>query len=389
MKSRSIIFSRRAIEALPIPRRENSSSGVEYSDSRQMGLKLAVYHSGRRVFRHRFTIDGKKRAVTLGEFPAMTIDEARERVRMNRQKILDGEDPRAPAGSDMSFSEFAEDVYIPFARLERRSFPDILSRLRGRLIPIFGDFSLARITRAQVIKFHTDLAGEVSATTANRSLALLSSVFSRAVSCGFITHSPTHGVTKLPEPSSRIRCLSAAELRRFMAALERRLGDSQARAIYLLLALGLRKMEVLALRWEHVDFETERIFLPRTKSGSPRHVSVNSLALDLLREMDEERDPDAVWVFPSRSASGHLREVRRTFNAILLEAQIEDFRLHDLRHSFASNLVNAGVSIYELRDLLGHADVRTTQIYAHLGSPTLRRASETSAKILREALGSS
>jgi integrase len=159
-----------------------------------------------------------------------------------------------------------------------------------------------------------------------------------------------------------------------------------ARALYLLITLGLRKMEVLSLRWENIDLEKNTAFLADTKSGTPRHVILNSLALELLTEMASEIDDTNPWLFPSNSSSGHLTEIRKTFESITEQAEIDDFRIHDLRRSFASNLINAGVSIYEIRDLLGHADVRTTQIYAHLDKESLQTASEISAQVLTEAL---
>lgn len=115
---------------------------------------------------------------------------------------------------------------------------------------------------------------------------------------------------------------------------------------------------------------------------------LNTLATQLLQELHEERKGDNPWVFPSDAECGHLLEIRKSFETVKKQAGVSNLRLHDLRRSFASLLVNAGVSIYEVRDPLGHSDVRVTQeAYAHLTQKTLESASETAADVLGKAIG--
>jgi site-specific recombinase XerD len=147
-------------------------------------------------------------------------------------------------------------------------------------------------------------------------------------------------------------------------------------------------MEVLSLRWSNVHLKESRLYLPFTKAGKPRFVAINSQALQTLTEMAKTRRAGCDWVFPSASEKGHLLEVRRTFETITEKAGITGLKLHDLRRSFASLLINSGVSIYEVRDLLGRSDVRTTQVYAHLDVSTLRHATETAAVELEKAMAS-
>ncbi len=380
--TKSIKFSHRTIEKLSIPKDCGKSSGIEYTDLGQQGLKLSVYKSGRKFFRHRYTMHGKKVSVTIGEFPTMTVEQAREKVRQNRQKVLEGEDPRNQSTTRLTLGEFVDQFYVPFAKVQRKSWSDIDSRLKLRLLPTFGSLPLDQIKKAQIAQFHQKLQVEVSATTANRDLALLSSVLTLAVDYDCLDKNPARGIRKAKESGPRTRVLSEEELARFTKTVQLKLDQQEVRAIFLLLALGLRKMEVLSLRWKYVDLLNGTLYLPDTKSGTPRHVALNSIAQELLARMAKERVGKQEWVFPSNSKTGHLKEVRNTFSRLLTEAGIENLRLHDLRRSFASNLVNAGVSIYEVRDLLGHADVSTTQIYAHLGIGTLKQASEISAKVL-------
>ena len=386
---RTLKFSHRAVENLAPPAPDAASSNIEYSDACEPNLRIAVYKSGKRSFRHRYTFLGQKKMMTLGEFPAVTVDKARERVRRNKALLADDLDPleeRERRRQAITFAEFVENHFIPYARKERRSCRDIENRIKLRLIPAFGKKHLPRISKRDVAELHIKLRDEISAVTANRYLATLGGMFTKAIEWGWMTENPCRGIKKYREGGGRKRVLAGDELVRFMKALKEETTSLPGKAIFILIALGLRKMEVLSLRWSNVYLEEKRLYLPFTKSGRPRFVAINSQALQLLTEMSKERREGCDWVFPSTSHLGHLMEVRRTFETITKKAGITGLKLHDLRRSYASILVNAGVSIYEIRDLLGHSDVRTTQVYAHLDTSTLQNATETAASELEKAM---
>jgi integrase len=389
--SRTFKFSHRGIDALPAPPADWPSSNIEYTDAAESGLRIAVYKTGKKSFRHRFTFFGRKRLMTLGEYPAVSVEKARERVRANKALLAEDLDPleeRDRQRAAITFAEFVEEHYLPFAHKERRSVRDIENRIKLRLLPAFGTRQLPRITKRDVSALHRAIYDEVSATSANRYLATLSGMFTQAIEWGFLTENPARGIRKFTEGGARDRVLNSGEIERFARALHKVMHLPQGRAIYLLLTMGLRKSEVLSMRWSNVDFERRSVYIPieSSKTKTARSTAMNSAAYDILSKMYRERTSESDWVFPSASKSGHLQEVRKTFTRITQEAGIEGLRLHDLRRSFASILINQGVSIYEVRDLLGHRDVRTTQIYARLGTQTLQKASEVAATELEKAL---
>lgn len=385
---RALRFTHRSVASLVGPPPDSSSSNIEYTDTVEACLRIAVYKSSRRTFRARLTINHQKVFITIGPFPAVSPEKAREIIRGFKAMIAEGLDPREEREKIQTaptLEEYAMKNYLPFARKERRSYPDIESRIKSRIIPAFGKKKLPNITKREISEFHIRLR-QISAATANRYLAIISSMFNKALEWGMATENPARGIKKFKENGPRKRVLSSDELGRFMKALKDEMDSPSGKAIFLLIALGLRKMEVLSLAWSNVDLSRKSLFLPQTKSGVPRYVVINSQALEVLREMQSNRRRDCDWVFPSDSKTGHLHEVRRTFDSILKKAEISNFRLHDLRRSFASTLVNQGVSILQVRDLLGHSDVKTTQIYAHLGTASLEAASETVAAELERAL---
>jgi integrase len=188
-------------------------------------------------------------------------------------------------------------------------------------------------------------------------------------------------VRKFKEADPRRRYLSDEELGRFMLALNAEAGKTAANAIAMLLLTGLRRMELFSLRWTEVDLSDASLRLLHTKAGHGRTVVLNSLALDLLQNIHRNADATCPWVFPARCGDGHLVDVRKPLWRAMARADISDLRPHDLRRSFASLAVNAGVDLYQIKDLLGHSTVAVTQrAYAHLQQGTLRTASEVVAK---------
>lgn len=383
---RTLRFSHRTIDALKQPKKDR----VEYSDSVEVGLRLVHYASGRKVFRHRATLLGQKIAMTIGEYPAVNVEEARKRTQEQKAMTSKGDDPRDERNrlrEALTVAEFAREHYLPWAKKARRSVVDLENRLKLRVLPTFGDRKLTLVNRQMVAAMHQRVLRDVSAVTANRDLCLVSSLYNRAIELGHATENPAKGIKKHREPGPRQRTLSDDELKRFVAALRQDMGNPQVRALYPLLATGLRKMEVLSLRWEHVDLERKQAYLPHTKSGKPRFAVLNTLAIELLQEILKDRKGDAPWVFPSKGKSGHLREIRGSFDTVKEQAGVSNLRLHDLRRSFATLLIDSDISIYAVSNLLGHSDVRVTQsAYAHLTQKTLERASETAADVLSRAV---
>ena len=144
---------------------------------------------------------------------------------------------------------------------------------------------------------------------------------------------------------------------------------------------------MFSLRWPEVDLGGATIRLLHTKAGHGRTVVLNSMALGLMRRIHQDAEPGCPWVFPARCGNGHLIDVRKPLWRAMARADISDLRPHDLRRSFASLAVNAGVDLYQIKDLLGHSSVAVTQrAYAHLQQDTLRTASEIVAQTIGDAL---
>ena len=387
--SRIVKLSHRVIDALPPPDPDWPSNNIEYSDTVETGLKLVVYRSGKRYFRYRLVVNGKKKMITIGEYPAVSVEKARSKVREFKALLADGIDPTATPDVDdsvLTFGNFVEKHYRPFAKMERRSYTDIANRLTNRILPAFGHRPLTAIKRHEISEFHVKLGSEVAAPTANRTVATISAILNLAVERGLLESNPGRGIRKLKENGPRSRVLGGEELMRFMTKLLETLQTVAGQAIYLLITTGLRRGEVLNLRWNDVNLADKSIYLTMTKCGEPRYVPLNSQALDLLTRLQRERGAKGGFVFPGAGKTGHLTEVRKTFNAICRDAKIADLHPHDLRRAYASLLVNAGTPLSAIQRLLGHKKIVTTEIYARINQDSLRSATETAVIELQKVV---
>ena len=288
--------------------------------------------------------------------------------------------PSAQAGRHdvpVIFDAFVSDIYLPHVKLRKRSW-DVDERIaRQHLSPTFGDRQLIDIQRHEVEDWLRGLSGKgLAPTTCNRILAVLKTICSLAETRGLLPagQSPCKGVSSFKIHTQRERYLSREEAQRLMRALENS-KHPEAFALRLLLLTGARKSEILKARWEHVRLELRLLIVPLSKSGRPRHILLSDAALDVVRAMP--RTPGNPWLFPGHAPGKPLSDLYLFWNRLRRDLGLADVRIHDLRHTFASFLVNAGHSLYETQKMLGHSDPRTTMRYAHLGQASLLAAAET------------
>jgi integrase len=180
---------------------------------------------------------------------------------------------------------------------------------------------------------------------------------------------PTSGVDLLADNGARERYLSKQEVKNLFDVLNKNRNVQVGQVIKLLLYTGARKREILDAKWEFIDFEARVLTVPLSKSGKPRYISLSDSAVDLLNSLPREKD--VPWVFFNPKTKKPLVSIFCAWDSIRKKAGIPEVRIHDLRHSFASFLVNSGRSLYEVQKLLGHYDPKVTMRYAHLSQSGL------------------
>ena len=348
-------------------------------DTELKGFGCKVTPKGKRVyFAYYRTREGQQRRPSIGVHGAMTCEQARETA---RQWLADRD--RDPSGlrqarkSAPTVAEFAERYVTQHAEAKKSSKSTVHDRrmLERFVLPAFGKHKLAEVTRADVVKLHHRLKD--TPYQANRVLALLSKMFNLAESWDLRPDgtNPCRHVEKYRE-RNRERFLSEAELARLaevLAAAERTRTESPGviAAIRLLLFTGARLSEILTLRWEHVDVEGQCLRLPDSKTGA-KVVYLPPAALEILTALD--RHEDNPYVIAGAKLGSHLINLQKPWRRIRANAGLDDVRLHDLRHSFASMAVAGGLTLPVIGALLGHTQPATTARYAHLADDPLKQA---------------
>jgi len=370
MGRQEIAFTKKALSALPLP--EGKKRSYVY-DSKESGLVIQVTSIGRKTFQLYKWHEGKPVRITLGLFPNIAIEQARKRARKLKAYMADGINPadeKRKARQEMTFKELFEIYMDRHSRPRKRTWQEDLDKFETYLKPL-GKKRLPEIKKNHISAIHSRI-GKKHKVTANRVLALVSSIFGRAIEYGLWEGAnPCAGIRKFPE-KSRDRFLQSDELPRFFKALNEEPNETLRDYIFMSLLTGARRSNVLSMRWNELDLEQGTWKIPRTKTGDSQTVTLTLEAIEILRA--RKSNASSVFVFPGNGKTGHLIEPKTGWRRILERAGIKDLRIHDLRRTLGSWQAITGSSLPIIGKSLNHKNASTTQIYARLNLDPVRES---------------
>ena len=363
-------------------------------DQEVKGFGCRVFPGGKKtyVFHYRAPRTKKYSYIKIGVHGNLTVDIARGEAKKLSAAIAGGIDPKEQKQEEvvqekqsMLFADFFE---IFKEKYMQREYKDQgrrnMSYANIHILPYFGQKKLGNIYSKDIKRFIESLS-HIS-TTANRSFALLSMMFKKAEDWEYLPpkSNPCTGVDKYKE-NKKQRFLSRTELEKLEEALDRQEKEQSSsyytvNALRLSLYTGCRKSNILNLQWENVHLKERYIHLPDTKTGESA-CPLNQKAIDLLASL-KQREGNS-YVFPGKVPGKPLSEVKTAWRQILKKAGIKDFRIHDLRHSFASLSLSQGVDLYTVSKLLGHKNIATTTRYAHLELEKLKEATNKMSEVFK------
>jgi integrase len=278
-------------------------------------------------------------------------------------KIAKGEHLGIHDNKKILFESFGN-VYLEYAKTNKadKTYELNVSNLHA-LNPCFHEMYLSDITPQDIERYKAERLKQVLPASVNRDLTCLRHMLNKAVEWGYLSASPMKGVKLLKEPPGRLRFLSKDEIKRLMEELP----DSTKTVVLFALYTGLRKSEILNLKWNNIDFKNKMIIVDKTKTNERRIIPMNNAICKELQDISRNRNGDAIF-------AQEKINLRKNFEAALKRADIDDFRFHDLRHTFASYLVMSGASLIAVQQLLGHKEIRMTMRYSHLSQDHLQDA---------------
>jgi integrase len=392
--SQRLLLTRAAVEQA-----KPATKPYRMHDTKVPGLFLRVQPSGAKSWNVQWQ---RQTSTSLGRFPVLTLEQARERA---RKALVERDELGAPVkvlGSarvdqHATLAHYLEHRFEPWAKANLKAGARNVAVIRKQF-PKLLDVRMCDLTTWHLENWRTERA-ETGALPAsiNRDLIRIKGALSRAVEWKVLPASPFAGVKVAKvDNTGVVRFLSAQEAKALRAALAQRDTDArEARArtrawataraydprpaipakgfadhltpmVLLALNTGLRRGELVSLTWSDVSLAGRMLTVRGgyAKSGKARHIPLNAEALDVLKRWRKQSSEERI--FP-------VLDPKKAWAAVLESAKVHDFRFHDLRHDFASQLVMRGVDLNTVRELLGHKDITMTLRYAHL-APEHKRA---------------
>lgn len=347
---------------------------------------MSVFKKGNNKWYYRFQLNGK-------EYYRACKGAVDQKTALQYEAIVKAEIMKGNLGildnKPKPTLKYAIKLYLDYSECNKKSYKGDL-RSTEIFLEYFGNIDLDDITPAKIEDFKRDIknsTGNKNATI-NRYLQALSKMLNIAVANELLNKNPMWSVKKLKENNYKTRVLMPDEEERLFKEIERGYEvvgrDRKKKKIYpyiylkniIICALqtGMRKSEILKLKWSNIDFDYEYIELLETKSGKSRKIPISSKLMKIFKKILATSNSEYVFVNPSTNSN--YIDIHRAFETVLKNAEINNFRFHDLRHTAATRMLEKGADIRTVQEILGHSSVSVTERYTHTNAKSKKSAIE-------------
>lgn len=334
----------------------------------------SITHNGRQ---HRFSLK------TTDKAKAQTVY-AQVLLKLKDKNLVFNPEPKEPEKAtkvNITFEEFYREHYLKWC-YKRQAYYEVKKYLLNKLPERFKHLKLNEIgiKEIELIQNHI-LENGKSIATCNRYTANIQAALTKAYEWNFISEEKlklARKVKKLKGEKTRLRFLNQEEIQALLANCEPHLYS----IVFTAINTGMRKSEILNLKWDNVDLKHGLILLEKTKNGERREIPINDPLKQLFKQLFTNRRLDTEYVFVNPDTGKRYIDLKRSFTTACKKAGIRDFRFHDLRHTFASQLVMNGVDLKTVQELLGHKDIKMTLRYSHLSQAHKKEAVKNLEKLV-------
>ena len=368
---------------------EQGKSKQEFYDNEIKGFFLEVRANKSKTYFLKAIVDKKRVTKKIGDANVMDIKSARVKALKLKRAVEEGKDivigrSSKNKSSILTLEAFYEEYYIPYIKMHIKSYETNISVFKNHILPAFGLKNMVEIKKSEIITLHSNMVQKkkLAPATANKVLIFISHAFNVAMQLEIkgIEVNPASKIKPYLLNNAREKYLTKEEAARLIEVINQTQQNIHLKYIIPMLILtGARRGEVLKAK--HEDFNLNQLCwtIPTSKSGKKRVLPITPQLLELYKSIPKDDTP---YLFASAKSKKPYVTIYVSWNSARTRAGLKDLRMHDLRHSFASALVNNGRSLYEVQILLGHSTSKMTQRYAHLSNESLMSAASCASSLI-------
>ncbi len=356
---------------------------VDLWDTIVTGFVVEVRSTGGATYYMRYHDQhGRQRQMKIGAVGDITFDQARREAKRLRSQVTLGGDPAAVKDDRKAVPTYAEFAarHLADAKTHQRSYATTEMYVRRHIVPRWGKLRLSEIHQPDVAIWLAQKAEEgLAPATVEKIRVIFGRSFELASRWGVpgAERNPVRGIARRGIDNARERFLNPAEAQRLQRAVATSRNTQLRFIVGLLLLTGARVSELLGAEWRHVDLERRSWLIPTSKTGKPRYVPLSQAALDIIAQVP--RFGACPYLLPNPATLKPFTTIKHAWQHARDQALLPGLRIHDLRHSAASFMINAGIDLYAVGKVLGHANHASTMRYSHLADGTLLAAVEAGA----------
>lgn len=374
-------LTQKSIQELPLP---IDKAKVQYFDTEFKGFMIEIKNTGTKTYYYRYRANKKQKMIKLGTSTETSFQEAKKRYHYLKENQSNFQQASDSEEFKITFQEFYDNHYLPYITTHIKSYGTNLSIFKNHILKELSDMPMHSLKKIEVRQHHSNMVHKkkLSPATANKFLIFLTQAYNLAHEFEVLPPyiNPCKGVKCYKLNNERQIFLTKQETKRLINQVNNSQNIHLKYIIQMLLLTGARRGEVLKATWNQFDMNHMLWTIPLTKNGRKRVLPITKSLKKLLKEIPKE----SPYLFTSPKTGKPYISIYNSWNTARVKANLPQVRIHDLRHTYASVLVNSKCSLYEVQILLGHSTSKMTQRYAHLSNEALMKAASYAGKLLQD-----
>ena len=359
-------------------------SKEQYFDTDLTGFMIEVKNTGSKTYYYRYRVNTSQKMIRIGTTTELNFQQAKEKyLELKENQTNPQEHSPQKEKPLITFLEFYNSYYLPYIKAHIKSYETNISVFKNHILKDLSNTSMADLKKLDIKRLHNEMITikNLSRATANKFLIFLSSAYKLANEFELLnSYNPCRGIKEFELNNQRQIFLTQSQTKRLLNEVNKSSNIHLKYIVPMLLLSGARKREVLDAKWCDFDNINNLWTIPLTKNGKKRILPITKSLQTILNQIPKDKTP---YLFASPLTLKPYISIYQSWNSARTKANLKEVRMHDLRHTYASALVNAKCSLYEVQVLLGHSTAKMTQRYAHLSNDALMKAASCAGKLLK------